>query len=79
MIRRIIEIIDGVGSPKIIIKSDQEPAMAEIQREVRKEPWNELVEIIKKVKEVKEGSEEDKGYKITGGEVILENLSLIHI
>ena len=36
LVRRIIEIIDGVGSPKIIIKSDQEPAMVEIQQAVRK-------------------------------------------
>ncbi len=43
MVRRIIEIIDSVGSPKIIIKSDQEPAIVEIQREVRKELWNELI------------------------------------
>ena len=47
--------------------------MVEIQREVRKELWNEIIEMIRKVKEVKEGSDEDTGYKITGGEVIIEN------
>ncbi len=31
-----------------------------------------MIEMIKKVKEVKEGSNEDTGYKITGGEVIIE-------
>ena len=29
--------------------------------------------MIKKIKSVKEGSDEDTGYKITGGEVIIEN------
>ena len=47
--------------------------MIEIQKEVRKELWNEIIDLINKVKNVKEGSEEDKGYKITGGEVIIEN------
>ena len=47
--------------------------MIEIQKEVRKELWNELVEMIRKVKEVKEGEGDSTRYKITGGEVILEN------
>ena len=73
IVRRIIETIDSIGSPKIIIKTDQESAIIEVQKEVRKELWNELIAMIKKVKEVKEGSDEDSGYKIPGGEVILEN------
>ena len=40
IVKRVVEIINSVGSPKIIIKSDQEPAIVDLQKEVRKELWD---------------------------------------
>ena len=45
VVKRVVEIINSVGSPKIIIKSDQEPAIVDLQKEVRKELWDEILEI----------------------------------
>ena len=52
----------------MILKTDQELAMIEIQQEVRKKLWNELVEMIRKVKEIKEGNEEGSGYNRKGSD-----------
>ena len=73
IIKRVIEVINSVGSPKIIIKSDQEPAIVDLQKDVRKELWNEIIEITKQAKGIKEGKIKDDFIKPTGGEVILEN------
>ena len=48
--QRVNNIITSVGCPKVIIKSDQEPAMIALQKEIRKELWNEVIEIMNKVK-----------------------------
>ena len=55
----------------MILKSDQEPAMIAIQKETRKELWNEVLEILNKVKENK--MSEDLQDCDPGGVVILEN------
>ena len=36
IIKQVVNILNSVGSPKIIIKTDQEPATVDIQNEVRK-------------------------------------------
>ena len=36
IIKTIVEIINNVGSPKVILKSDQEPAMIDIQKETKR-------------------------------------------
>ena len=73
IVKRVTEIINSVGSPKIIIKSDQEPAIVDLQKEIRKELWDEIIEIAKQTKGVKEGTSKDDFIKQAGGEVILEN------
>ena len=37
IVERVTNIINSIGAPKLIIKSDQEPAMKSMQVEVRKE------------------------------------------
>ena len=37
IVARVCKIINGVGSPKIIMKTDQEPSMIAMQHEIRKE------------------------------------------
>ena len=69
VVQRISNIITSVGCPKVIIKSDQEPAMIAIQKEVRKELWNEIITIMNKIKETRNES----GDNNPGGVVILEN------
>ena len=71
IVKRISKIISSVGCPKMVLNSDQEPAMIAIQKETRRELWNEILEILDKVKENKmseEGQDCDPG-----GVVILEN------
>ena len=53
VVQRINNIITSVGCPKIIIKADQEPAMVSLQKEVRKELWNEIIDIMNRVKGTK--------------------------
>ena len=45
VVQRISNIITSVGCPKIIIKADQEPAMISLQKETRKELWQEILKI----------------------------------
>ena len=70
--KRIVEIIDSVGAYKVIIKTDQEPAIIDVQKEVRRELWEELTEIMKDVKNIKTNVSYDNRLK-SGGIVILEN------
>ena len=55
----------------MILKSDQEPAMIALQKEVRKELWKEVIEIMNQVKQTRDATE-DQGNN-PGGVVILEN------
>ena len=50
-IQRIVHVIGEVGSDSavIMLKSDQEPAMISLQKEIRKELWNEVNEIAGKM------------------------------
>ncbi len=48
VVQRVVGIITSVRSPKIVLKSDQEPAMISLQKEIRKELWNEVIEIMNK-------------------------------
>ena len=50
VVQRISNIITSVGRPKMVIKSDQEPAMVAVQKEVRKELSSEIIEIMNKIK-----------------------------
>ena len=50
-----------------MLKSDQEPAIIEVQRETRRQLWDEVNRIIEEVRDIMEG---DTGVK---GHVILEN------
>ena len=43
VVQRVVNIITSIGSPKVVLKSDQEPAMIDIQSQVRKEFWNEML------------------------------------
>ena len=47
-----VAVITSVGSPKVVIKSDQEPAMVDIQNQVRREIWNEIAEIKQKAQQI---------------------------
>ena len=69
IVQRINHIITSVGCPKVIIKADQEPAMISLQKEVRKELWNEIIDIMNKVKDTRSEGRDDN----PGGVVILEN------
>ena len=68
---RVARIINSIGAPKIIFKTDQEPAIVSIQKEVRKELWKEVIEIMNRVKDLGTTSEEVESSP--GGVVILEN------
>ena len=50
IVKRVTEIINSVGSPEIIIKSDQKPAIVYLQKEIRRELWDEIIEISKQTK-----------------------------
>ena len=41
IVQRVNYIITSVGCPKVIIKSDQEPAIVDLQKDIRKELWKE--------------------------------------
>ena len=49
VVKRIVDIIGGLGYPKTILKSDQEFAIQNVQVEVRKELWNEMIVMQKKI------------------------------
>ena len=78
VVARITEIIVKLGYPKVMLKSDQEVSMKDIQKEVRKELWSEMMILQKKIKENREGNSSgsssdsiiNSGF---GGEIILEN------
>ncbi len=36
-VKRVMHVINSIGSPKVIIKTDQEPAMISMQQEIGKE------------------------------------------
>ena len=68
------KIINGVGRPKRIIKTDQVPSMIALQHELRKEFWSEILELVNSVKNVKEDGSDimDHVPGGPGGVVILE-------
>eukprot|EP00973_Karenia_brevis_P081438 11288010-Karenia_brevis.AAC.1 len=51
MASRISKVIRDAGYKKCILKCDQEPAIKELQREIRKELWSERARIAKDVKD----------------------------
>ena len=73
IVKRVIEVINSVGSHKIILKSNQEPAIVHLQKHARRKLWDEFFEITKQAKGIKEGTIRDDFVKPAGGEVILEN------
>ena len=52
---RIADIISKLGYPRVVLKCDQEPAIVDVSKEVRKELWAEMKEIANKVKERHDG------------------------
>ena len=60
-------MINSIGAPKIIIKTDQEPAIIDVQREVRKQLWDEVIRIAEEVRDLR--GESNSGPR----QVILEN------
>ena len=71
IVERVTAAINSIGAPKIAIKCDQEPAIKELQREIRVDMWTCINEWMKEIKAIKE-SGQDK--LLSGGEaVILEN------
>jgi len=52
---RVVEILHKLGYPRCVLKCDQEPAMVDVSKEVRKILWAEVKEIAKKVKEKHDG------------------------
>ena len=71
VVQRVSDILKSVGCPKIIINSDQEPAITSLQKEIRKELWKEITEIMNRVKDLGTNSEEVESSP--GGVVMLEN------
>ena len=71
IVERVNEIITSVGCPKIILKTDQEPAMISLQKEIRKELWNEIISIMNKLAESRKATDELN--KNPGGVILLEN------
>ncbi len=55
----------------MVLKSDQEPAMIALQKEIRKELWQDIIEIMSKVTEPCNETEELDNNP--GGVAILEN------
>ena len=49
IVQRVNKIITSVGCPKVMIKTYQEPAIISLQKEIRKELWNEIIEITSKI------------------------------
>ena len=62
IIQRVAKIISSLGYRDVIIKCDQDPAIKELQRDIREEMWKEL-------KQAAEDLKESKG----DGRVIVEN------
>ena len=47
---RVADILHKIGYPRCVLKCDQEPAIVEVSKEVRKELWREMKEIAKGAK-----------------------------
>ena len=75
IVKRVVNIINSVGRPKIITDTDHELAMIALQHEIRKELWAEILDIASRVKDVREDGDEVMDYVPggPGGVVILEN------
>ena len=71
IVQRVTNIITSVGCPKMILKSNQEPAIMALQKEIRRELWQDILEIMNRVKE--SGIETEESDSTPGGVVILEN------
>jgi hypothetical protein len=51
IVGRIVEDLDLLGCGRMIIKSDQEPAIEDLQKQVRQQRWVELVVMMQMVRE----------------------------
>jgi hypothetical protein len=70
ILNKVVDDLDSLGYGRIIVKSDQEPAIKNLQAEVRQMRWEELQLLMKTVKD-KRGVETD--IDLCSGETILEN------
>jgi hypothetical protein len=52
---RVADIINKLGYPRCILKCDQEPALVDVSKEIRKILWSEMKDISKLVKEKHDG------------------------
>jgi hypothetical protein len=70
IVDKIVDDIDSLGYGRIVIKSDQEPAIKDLQKEVRQRRWDELQMLMSTIKEKRgTGTEVD----LCSGETVLEN------
>ena len=52
---RVADILHKIGYPRCVLKCDQEPAIVDVSKEVRKELWKEIKDIAKDAKEKHDG------------------------
>jgi hypothetical protein len=70
IVGKIVEDIDALGYGRVVIKSDQEPAIKDLQKEVKQQRWDELVVLMEMIKDIR-GIETQ--VVLTNGETVLEN------
>ena len=58
IVQRIKHIITSIGCPKVILKTYQGPAMIALQKEIRNELWQEILEIMNRVKNTDSDSDD---------------------
>ena len=70
ILERIVDDLDSLGYGRIVVKSDQEPAIKDLQKEVRQKRWEELQMLMKTIKDRRGvGTEVD----LCSGGTVLEN------
>ena len=80
IVERVIKIVSAIGSSTIVIKSDQEFAIKDVQNEVRKRIWKEKNALISEIKRASQSSSSSStsatpqsSSMVHGMNVILEN------
>ena len=70
LIERIVKNIDGLGYGRIIVKSDQEPAMKDLTEEVREKRWADMHGLMAAVKVMRDA---ETTIDLTNGETVVEH------
>ena len=68
--QRVAKIISSLGYREVVIKCDQEPAIKELQRDIREEMWKELKQA---AENLKESRGDDRVIIESGSSIMLEN------